>query len=336
MLRTQNAILETRIGKYSRDSVLVTETGRDYCVPDQFNPRVEQAWNDVLAKADSLIAQGKRKGRPFSGPLYRLDSHANHDDMMHLALSKTDFKASIGTNWEAGLHPAYMAELKSYGQEVSDERAAFADALAGCAVIETMKDGKPVVIVGVRSHEQDEYPLSLHVPGTVGNRKAFEEKSLRFDPFQAIVSDVLERELCLTSDDIQDIYITGLIRNSHTEKPELTYGIELNPQIDFDTIRTRRFEKAQMRAEHFKIMGLGKEEVVNLLNGTQNPNDSSSIDHLPLSEKEKEAIKNHLSEREKLVVNTNNWWVPPGEIALVLYLANKGVNIRQELPYLRF
>jgi hypothetical protein len=313
---------------YGMNSVRIVETGAEFQVPEPFRQRRDRVWKAVLEKAERLIAEGRRKGMPTGGPLYRLDGFGAGADSATLYVGKTRFEDRMGTNWEAGKDPSYCKELERYGAEKLGSRSAcFANALSMCTVIETETEkGDPALIVGMRGYEQDEYPLTLHVPGTVGNRRYFEEKGKKFDPFESLMAEVLYKEMGLADSDIESLCMTGLTENSFSLNPELAFYAKTSGSICFEKIEKERFSRAPQKAEHVKIFPVKPSELPGLLESTQDPRNYDFLQNLSLRSEDKDRIRNLVEKRPEIIANTANWWVPPGELCLLLYLANIGYD----------
>ncbi len=301
--------------------------------------RIEASWQALQAAAQKQIAAGKRANLPFSGPLYRLariwrippapsipgTGYDGHPESLILDLGATNFRESVGTNWEAGKDAAYKQLLKARGRDrAGNERAYFADALASCVVVRTHTErGDAVYVVGLRGGEQDEYPLSLHVPGTVGSRKPWQQK--RFDPFEAAWLDCLSKEFAIEREDVTAIYCAGLVRNGVTEKPELAFVADVS--VPFEQLASARHAKAPQRAEHFAIFPVTRDQALELLAGTQDPANARFLDAIALPKVARSRVKAAYADRPALIANTNNWWCPAGEAAVTLALANDGADV---------
>ena len=320
--------------RYSRNDIEIEEVvgGLSFHPQDMdIENRIEESWKRLLNNAEEQVKEGKRKGMPFSGPLYSLEGFENNYSRMKLYLGGTNFRDSIGTNWEAGRDSEYMDLLKERGlNRKGNEYGYFADALAMCTAVKTHNEkGEVVYLIGMRSYELDEYPLCIHVPGTVGNRKPFQDKP--FDPFESIYYEALSKELFLEERDILNISCLGLVRNGYSLKPELVFETEVGQP--FEKIKQERMRLAPQRSEHFTTFSVEQERLAEFLNITQKPEDSEFFNKTDLSDPDKSRILEPYSKRGRLVENTGNWWVPTGEACLTLVCINEGVNI-DEFPYI--
>ena len=283
--------------------------------------RMNAEWQNLLKKAQEQVTAGKRKSLPFSGPLYRLESWRPLDGglTLELTVSATTFFQSVGTNWAAGMDAAFMKLLIDRGAARGlGTWGYFADALAICVVVKThlAHADFPVYIVGVRSGEQDEYPRRIHTFGTLGSRKLFYGRV--FDPQESALVECLYKELGLDRSDVSRVDLLGLVENANTLKPELAFLAEVT--VPFEGIVERRWKGSQQRAEHTRLFPVTREELGRLLAGAQDLADTSFLNALRL-DVEVDWIRKQLTAEP--VVNTTNWFVPPGEAAFSLALARE-------------
>lgn len=275
--------------------------------------RMETVWSEKFKEA---IQKGKSL---FAGPQYRLSSHNILDNKkLKLKLGPTDYREFLGTNVEAGKDLEYMQTLLKRGIErYKDEDAFFSNTLAICSVMET-SDKK--IIVGLRSDEVAEYPRCWHTIG--GHPNPTHYQPTKTDLFDAMVREIIE-ELGIDHDEIENMRLTGLVRNSRTRKPELLFYSKT--YADFDDIKERRI-KAE-KDEHFTFFGISSiDELIEFLN--KNQNKFSFPEHNNLSPEEQNKIK-PINQPE----NTTNFFVPPGEASWILYLRHKGIDVEKELSY---
>lgn len=319
MYQTQNfeILIPTKeqIRTYGRCDIILNEgspMARSNQDVDLFM-RIEQVWSEKFKEA---IQKGKSL---FAGPQYRLSSYGILEDgRIRLELGPTDYREFIGTNVEAGKDPEYMTALLQRGKERhNDEDAYFSNTLAVCSVVET-SDGK--IVVGLRSDKVAEYPRCWHTVG--GHPNPVHYQPTKADLFDAMAREVTG-ELGIDYDEIENMRLIGLVRNSRTRKPELLFQSKI--YASFEDIKERRIKSE--RDEHFTFFGISSiDELADFLN--KNQEGFTFPNYHRLNEDEQERLK-----PKKHPDNTTNFFVPPGEANWLLYLKHKGVEVEKELPY---
>lgn len=300
---------------YSKDDVWIEDgRGMDRTNEDvDLFMRIEEVWSRKVKEAFE-------KGRTiFPGPLYRLSSYMVSVGKLVLSLGPTDYREFLGTNVEAGKDPEYMKTLILRGSERSYDTDAFiSNPLAICSVVET-SDGK--IVAGLRSDKVGEYPRCWHTVGGHPDPRHYQHK--RPDMFDAMAREI-ESELGIDRNEIEDMRLLGLMRNTRTRKPELLFETRLS--IPYNGIKARRGTE---RDEHLAIFGVDSiDALIDFLNANQGnfsfpePNNLSSAEMVNLKP----------SSRPQ---NTTSFIVPPGEANWIMYLATKDVDISKRLTYVR-
>ncbi|GEM_PF-2299435 len=278
--------------------------------------RMEEAWCRLFRDAV------KNDRNLFAGPQYRLSSYGLlPDGKLLLRLGPTDYREFVGTNMEAGKDPEYMKALIERGMlRLQDENAFFSNTMAICSAIET-SDGK--VVAGLRGDRTRvaEYGRAWHTIGGHPNPS-------RFAPTRADLIDAMTREitgeLLIEEEDITDIRAAGLVRNGYTRKPELLFTSRIG--LPFSAIKESRI--ADGKDEHFMFFGLdGPEELADFLR--KNQANFTFPEGARLTDEERAIMT-----PDGLADNTSNHFCPPGEACWTVYLMQKGMDIRRELPHL--
>lgn len=318
MFKTENfeILIPTsqQIRTYGKEDIVleegqpITRTNKDV---DLFL-RIETVWSEKFKKA---VQKGKSL---FAGPQYRLSSYEIlSDGRIKLLLGPTDYREFLGTNVEAGKDVEYMKTLIERGKNYGNEDAFFSNTLAICSVIET-SDKK--IIAGLRSDSVAEYPRCWHTVG--GHPNPMHYQPTKADLFNAMAREVTG-ELGIDYNEIDNIRLTGLMKNSRTRKPELLFHSKI--KADFEDVKERRIKSE--KDEHFMFFGISSiEELIEFLN--KNQDEFTFPGYYSLSSEEQNKIKPKTHPE-----NTTNFFTPPGEASWVLYLKHKGVDIKKKLPY---
>lgn len=275
--------------------------------------RLEKVWSEKFKEA---VQEGKSL---FAGPQYRLSSYELlNDGRIKLDLGPTDYREFMGTNVEAGKDSKYMQTLLERGIErYGDKDAFFSNVLSICSVIET-SDGK--IIAGLRSDKVAEYPRCWHTAGGHPNPTHYQQT--KTDLFDSMEREMIG-ELGIDNNEIENMRLLGLVRNSRTRTPELLFHSKI--YVPFNDIKDRRLKSE--KDEHFTFFEIDSiEELIDFLNKNQNKFIFPKNSGLIAKEQNKLKPKKHPE-------NTTNFFVPPGEASWVLYLRHNGVDVEKELPY---
>ena len=185
------------------------------------HPDVERAIDAAWSLASS------RKGiHVFDGPMCRLERWSASPDRLDLSLSRTSYKAFLGTN----LHNAQLAD--QFGAEV----------LANPVGLSTIIQADNMLLLGRRNDFVAYYPNRIHpFAGAL-------EPAETVDVFAEIRRE-LHEELSMESTDIADIKCIGLVEDRKLRQPELV----------FVTNSTRTYEELRSqldRTEHQEIFAI--------------------------------------------------------------------------------
>jgi len=175
--------------------------------------RAEKAfWNKLLKKTPSANL--------FNGPLAELESFQLKTNRLLLSLRLSNYRTFMYSNF----HREKI--LTNYGEAFVNQ------GLGISAVVRT--EGNKIVLMK-RSEQVGEYPGKLDVFGGHIEPGKHSVNGVP-DPFLGIREE-LKEELNLFSEDIRDLRIIGMIRNSETAKPELVF-LAQSP-LSFEKIREK-------------------------------------------------------------------------------------------------
>ncbi|MCP4246097.1 MAG: NUDIX domain-containing protein [bacterium] len=169
----------------------------------EFEAHLERIWTQRLAAREA----GRRL---FNGSMARLVRWSIEDDMLCLETAPTDYRHFLGTNF------CSTDWVGAFGSQ------AYADPLGTSATVITA-DGR--LVLGRRHQALACHGGYLHaVGGTLEPGDQFGDGAL--DVFAAMRRE-LEEELAVTGEEIEDLVVTGLVRDRSIVQPELVFDARL-------------------------------------------------------------------------------------------------------------
>jgi 8-oxo-dGTP pyrophosphatase MutT (NUDIX family) len=178
-------------------------------IEPQVEAAIERAWAGALARPGVHL---------FDGPMCRLESWDSQHDRLSLVLSRTSYKAFLGTNMT---HPEFA---DSFGRDVMANPVGVSPALL---------TADRFLMLGRRNASVAYYPSRIHPFAG-----ALEPDDT--DLFDAVRRE-LHEELSLTASDIADIRCTGIVEDIRLRQPELIFAAtttKTRAQIDSQLDRT--------------------------------------------------------------------------------------------------
>ncbi|NOY79255.1 MAG: hypothetical protein GXO76_15490 [Calditrichaeota bacterium] len=161
--------------------------------------RAEKAfWHELLEKHPAAHL--------FNGPLAELESFRIEESRLFLNLRPSDYRAFMYSNFHR------QEILHDYARQFVNQ---------GLGISAVVRTGDGTIVLMKRSEQVGEYPGMLDVFGGHIEPGRHTVNGLP-DPCLGIREELRE-ELGLSSKDIRDLRVIGMIRNAETTKPELVF-----------------------------------------------------------------------------------------------------------------
>lgn len=167
-----------------------------HAVPPEARDLIERTWGVTLARPGVKL---------FDGPMCRMESWAERDGRLEVALSRTTYKQFLGTNMS---HPE-LADR--YGPAV------LANPVGVSPALETA-DG--YLLLGRRNDSVAYYPGRIHP--FAGSLEPTDGAAAAPDPFAAVRRELAE-ELSMGEEDLADVRCTGIAEDTALRQPELIF-----------------------------------------------------------------------------------------------------------------
>jgi 8-oxo-dGTP pyrophosphatase MutT (NUDIX family) len=181
-----------RPGDWSVSQVNVNWTPNTRRLVPEVESAIQSAWTAALARPGVHL---------FDGPMCRLESWNASDDRLHLTVSKSSYKAFMGTNMT---HPEFAGR---FGPDVMANPVGVSPALLTA-------DGH--LLLGRRTATMAYYPSRVHpFAGCMEPSDA--------GPFATAVRE-LKEELSLEPNEIGDVRCTGIAEDRNLVQPELIFA----------------------------------------------------------------------------------------------------------------
>ena len=198
-------------GKWSQPQVKLQPVAGQRVIVDEVEQAIEDAW---------LLAKARPGVNLFDGPMCRLESWETTPGQLTLNISRTSYKIFLGTNMA---HPEF-ADL--HGSNVMANPVGVSPALLTA-------DNK--LALGRRNSRVAYYPGRIHpFSGSLEPNDT--------NLFSAVARE-LQEELSLESDELTQIFCSGLVEDENLRQPELIFAV--------GTSRSQNELEAKLdRAEH--------------------------------------------------------------------------------------
>ena len=195
-------------GDWAAGQVQVSWTQSTRAIIPDVERIIERTWTDALQQPGIHL---------FDGPMCRLESWRASGATLHLVLSRTSYKAFLGTNMR---HP-HLAD--QYGPSVLANPVGVSPALVSSDAF---------LMLGRRNASVAYYPHKLHpFAGAIEPREDL-------DLF-AEVRRELREELLFDARDIEDVRCTGIVEDVALCQPEMIFALrstrtraEIESQVD--------------------------------------------------------------------------------------------------------
>ena len=207
-------------GRWSESGVVTRWQESGFAPPADVRERIEEEWR----------RQKERLGEKlFDGPMCRLESMGRNGSVLELGLSRTSYKAFVGTN----LHHAELGD--SHG-----EKALANPVGVSCALLSA--DG--YLMMGRRNERVAYYPNRVHpFAGTL------EPQGEGLPDVFAEVRRELKEELALGPGDVKEIVCAGVVKDLKLRQPELMF-------VGWAKLSRREIEGRLDEKEHVALVGV--------------------------------------------------------------------------------
>jgi 8-oxo-dGTP pyrophosphatase MutT (NUDIX family) len=195
-------------GLWNPENIKVNYSGEFSAkITERISHFIDEKWNLAKCKAEETGQE------LFSSDLVRLKGFYESNNDLILNIGETTYKEYVGTN----LHINEIGEIIESSQLLEY----LSNPLATCAVVVSNDDK---ILIGRRSGKTVDYPNYYHVPG--GH---IEKRHIQSDNpnLSMAICDELQEEFAIYSSNIEWSVCTGLVEDSITKKPELTFIVKI-------------------------------------------------------------------------------------------------------------
>ena len=189
------------IGVWKPGQILVSWVESSRPLIPEVEQIIDRTWQEAMGRPGIHL---------FDGPMCRLESFEVQGSRLHLNLSRTSYKAFLGTNMH---HPELAGQ---YGQAVLANPVG----LSGLLI-----SGDGHVMMGRRNDKVAYYPARVHpFAGALEPRE-------NLDVFSEILRE-FDEELSLSESELSELVCIGIAEDQSLRQPELIFLARAKPTRD--------------------------------------------------------------------------------------------------------